>query len=136
MSGQDDQRRRRTARLRFWSRLGALAGASVALGILYGTLSPQPPGPPLHGHADKLAHFAAFFVLVFVPVVTAPGRWRWILPSAIAFGGLIELVQPQFGRHADWLDFWANNAGAVCGALLGVLSSRPLLRRLAAARAV
>ena len=114
--------------------MGALAAAVIALGILYGTLSPQPPGPPLRGHADKLAHFLAFFTLVFVPVLTAPGRWRWMLPCAVAFGGIIELLQPQFGRHTDWYDFWANNAGAASGALLRVVLGRPLLRRLAAAR--
>lgn len=130
MARHDDRHQRRASRCRFWARLGALAAVGIALGILYGTLSPQPPGPPMHGHADKVAHFLAFFTLVFVPVLTAPGRWRWMLPFAIAFGGLIELVQPQFGRTAEWADFWANNAGALTGAVLGVLTNRLAMRRL------
>ena len=125
-------RQQRASRCRFWSRLGVLAAVLIALGILYGTLNPNPPGPPLRGNADKIAHFMAFATLVFVPVVTAPGRCRWMLPLAIAFGGLIELMQPQFGRAAEWGDFWANNAGAVAGAILGVLTNRLAMRRLAA----
>lgn len=135
MLQHDDPRRRRADGYRFWSRLGALAAVLIAAGILYGTLTPDPPGPSLSGNMDKVAHFTGFFTLVFVSVVTAPARWRWMLPFAIAFGGLIELMQPQFGRQADWYDFWANNAGAASGAILGVLLGRPLLRRLARARA-
>ncbi len=136
MTDQDHGGAMRRQRLVFWSRVGAVLASVIALGILYGTLHPKPPGPPLYGNLDKVVHFLAFFTLVFVAVLTRPGRWRWMLPLAVAFGGVIELIQPRFGRQADWGDFWANNAGAVSGAVLGVVLGRVLIRHLAARRAL
>lgn len=113
---------------RHLARIGIILAALATLATLYATLSPRPPGPELQGQADKLAHFAAFLIIVFPAIVTRPRRWRWVVPGAIALGGLIELIQPSFGRHAEWMDFWANNAGILAGALAGAALHPPLRR--------
>lgn len=113
---------------------GGLFGLLLLLIMLYAMLSPQPPGPPMDGHADKVAHFIGFATLitVFSAVGTLP--LRLLIPLAVALGGVIELVQPSFGRGAEWADFWANNAGVAVGAILGPGVHRALLRRYGAAR--
>lgn len=112
-------------------RFGAFAGVALALLILFATLSPQPPGPPMQGHADKLAHFLGFMALVVFPAAVGALRLRLLIPLAMAYGGVIELVQPYHGRTADWADFWANNAGVAAGAALGFALNRVLRQRYA-----
>ncbi len=115
-------------------RFGGVVGALLALLILYGTLSPQPPGPPMQGHADKLAHFGAFGALTLVLIAFSVMPVRVTVPLVVAYGGAIELVQPSFGRTAEWADFWANNAGVAAGLLVGLALNRALRRRFARAR--
>ena len=115
-------------------RIGVATSVFLALLILYGTLSPQPPGPPLEGHADKLAHFGAFGALTLVLITFSVMPVRVTVPLVVAYGGAIELVQPSFGRTAEWADFWANNAGVAAGLLVGLALNRALRRRFARAR--
>jgi VanZ family protein len=49
----------------------------------------------------------------------------WI--TAVAFGGLIEIVQPYVGRGAEWADLVADGLGAALGVSLG-LFIRKILR--------
>lgn len=62
---------------------------------------------------DKAVHFLFFFALV-VPVLTFyPRAWVWVVPVAIAYGGMIEVIQPYFGRGMELGDFVANSLGVV-----------------------
>lgn len=73
---------------------------------------------PLMG-LDKLWHFLGFFGLV-LPLVTVLPRLAWAAALAAAvYGGVIELIQPSFGRGAEWGDALANLIGAATGALVG-----------------
>jgi VanZ family protein len=45
----------------------------------------------------------------------------------VAFGGLIEIVQPYVGRGAEWADLVADGLGAALGVSLG-LFFRKILR--------
>jgi VanZ family protein len=42
----------------------------------------------------------------------------------IAIGGALEILQSFTGREAEWLDEAANSAGAVAGAVSGLLFLR------------
>lgn len=90
--------------------------------------------------SDKLHHFAAFALLTFPMIAHRPSAALWVLPLSIAYGGAIELIQPNVDRHAEWADFFADTAGALTGAVAGWLTYR--LRkgwarsRLAAARKI
>lgn len=71
---------------------------------------------------DKLLHFGAFLVmLVAFPFrITLPTLW---LPTAltVALSGFIEIAQdlsPAWGRHPEFLDFFAGVAGGLCGLCL------------------
>lgn len=108
---------------------GSLFGLLLLLIMLYAMLSPQPPGPSMDGYTDKVAHFIGFATLVSVFAAVGTMPLRVLIVLAVTLGGVIELVQPRFGRGAEWADFWANNAGVAVGAVLGTGVNRALIRR-------
>lgn len=113
-------------------RAALVAALVIAVAIAVGTLAPAPSLPRVPG-SDKLHHFIAFAALVFPPVAARPSLALWAVPSAILYGGMIEIIQPFVGRHGEWEDALANAMGALIGAGLGWLAHalllRPMLRR-------
>jgi len=106
------ERRLRAIRLVAW----VVSGVILVL-----TLSPTNLTPPVSvAHVDKLMHVLAFFV--WAALVTAGWRWpgRLVLVVAVAFGGVIELVQPMTGRDAELADLAADLVGAAAGFWLGL----------------
>ncbi len=83
--------------------------------------------------SDKLLHFVAYAGLGFLAVmaVGAMGRLRWSLLPLIflglaAFAAFDELTQPLVSRTADWLDWYADVAGAAVGIACGAVVARLL----------
>lgn len=106
------ERRLRAIRLVAW----VVSGVILVL-----TLSPTNPTPPVSvEHVDKLLHALAFFL--WAALVAAGWRWSgWlVLIVAVAFGGVIELVQPMTGRDAELADLAADLVGAAAGFWLGL----------------
>jgi len=92
--------------------------------IAWGTLRPPgPPGPPVP-YLDKTAHATAFAALVAPMAWHRPRALVWGVPLALVYGGVIELIQPSFGRSAEWADFWADGIGVALGCLPGLLRAR------------
>lgn len=79
-------------------------------------LAPVGSMPQVSG-GDKLHHLLAFAVMVFPGVLARPAAGLKILAAAVAYGAIMECVQPHFGRAAEWLDLAADAAGALCGYL-------------------
>lgn len=100
-----------------WRWSGLALGFLAALVIAAVTLTPIPPGAITDGF-DKVYHFLAFAVLIFPLILTDSRRWIWAVPLSIAYGGVIELIQPSVGRSAEWLDFGADVTGVLAGAAL------------------
>jgi VanZ family protein len=71
--------------------------------------------------ADKIAHFAAFGLVLwsFGVLFPRPARWKLAL-GAVAIGAAVEVVQGLTGRDAELLDFVADVLG-VAAALLSWL---------------
>lgn len=108
---------------RFRISLAAALTLLTAAVIALGTLSPPGQGGamPL---TDKQLHFLAFAALA-LPLGWVRPRWvLWLVPVALAYGGLIELVQPSVGRSADWGDLLADGLGIVAGVLPGQIRRR------------
>ncbi len=96
----------------------------VALLIAYGTLKPpSPPGEPWLLN-DKQVHFLAFALLTLPYGWVRPHAALWLVPIAILYGGAIELIQPMFGRGAEWGDLLADCLGALVGVVPGLLRRR------------
>lgn len=100
----------------------------LALAIAVLTLTPTVPGPEGLPGLDKLAHALAFGLFVLPMSMAYPARWIGIWVLALAFGGLIEIVQPFFGRSDEWADLLADGFGAACG--IGIVLLYVRARRL------
>ena len=90
-------------------------GLATIIAVL--TLMPLPVSGPTD--SDKVYHILAFASLA-LPLPFAKPRWTlWVILSVIAYGGTIEVMQPYFGRHAEWTDLLADGVGAILGATIG-----------------
>jgi hypothetical protein len=89
---------------------------AMAIGIL--ALTPATQLPEFPG-GDKLHHLLAFAVLVFPVAAGSPRDLAWLLPMALLYGGIIEVVQPWVNRWGEWGDFGADSAGIILGTCLG-----------------
>ncbi len=108
-------------------RLSSALTTLLALTILGLTLSPPMTLPlPDTGflQIDKLYHLAAFSAFSLPAAILHPRGLRWIVPTGLALGLGIEMLQPQVGRDGSALDFLADAVGLALGAALG-----PALRR-------
>ena len=99
--------------------------SAVALVIGFLALLPLTVPPSVPG-TDKTHHLIAFAALVLPAAILSPRMLIWVLPLAILYGGLVELIQPYTGRFGEWLDFQADVIGALLGLIIG-LSIRKLV---------
>ena len=90
---------------------------SVLTTAMFWPLEAPPPAPE---GSDKLVHLIAFAALAFPLARTGRFGAIPVLIGAIAFGGLIELIQPTFNRSADVNDWVADTLGVLIGIGLGL----------------
>ena len=83
--------------------------------------------PPGLDRTDKFVHLIAFAALAFPLARTGRFGLIPVFVGASAFGGIIEVLQPSFGRSADMQDWIADIAGVAVGITLALLYRR--LRR-------
>lgn len=112
-------------------RLAVAVTLILAVIILILALSPSVPDVA-RGINDRILHFAGFAALVLPCAIFLVRYLVWIVPSAVMFGGAIELLQPGFARAASWADFLADACGVAAGVLIG-LALRALIKRFVAA---
>ena len=84
-------------------------------------INQPPPGPD---GSDKVVHLIAFAALAFPLARTGRIGLFPVFVGASAFGGLIELIQPTFGRSADMQDWIADITGVALGIVLALLYRR------------
>lgn len=97
--------------------LTILVTAVLTVAMLW-PINQPPPGPD---GTDKLVHLVAFAALAFPLARTGRFGLIPVLVGASAFGGIIELLQPSFGRSADMQDWIADIAGVGFGIVLALL---------------
>ena len=110
--------------------LGPMAigiSSTMLLAFLIGvlTLTPITVGGP--AGSDKAYHALAFASLAFPLSLVRPKLALWVIVGVILYGGAIELIQPFFGRDAEWRDLMADGIGAVMGAAAGYFLSKRIV---------
>ena len=100
--------------------LTMIVTAVLTMAMLWPIHQP-PPGPDA---SDKMVHLIAFAALAFPLARTGPFGLMPVFAGASAFGGVIELIQPSFGRSADTKDWIADIAGVALGIALALLYRR------------
>ena len=95
----------------------------VALAGIIGYFSLNQVPLPAGGGNDKIAHFSAYLGLVLAAALLRPKSIAFYTSCAILYGGLIEFIQPSFGREKEVLDFVANSLGAISGGTIGLLTA-------------
>jgi VanZ family protein len=93
------------------------------------TLMPQASMPAGPQGVDKLYHMVAFAALIFPTAMLRPKSCLRFGCLAILYGGIIEAIQPIFGRSADMSDFWADGLGVAMGIFLGLAARRIFFER-------
>ena len=94
----------------------ALVGTIGVVLVIVGSLE----GPGGFVATDKLLHFTGYSVLGFVFVLALPAMlWVPGLFALAGLGGLIEVLQPSFGRSRDSHDLLANLVGVAIGGAVG-----------------
>ena len=106
---------------RYWLSLTLL----ILTAISYLSLAPLDQLPEAPG-GDKLHHLAAYALLALPAALARPRGWPLLLCVFIAWGGLVELLQPYVNRYGELLDFIANALGVGIGAVLGTFARRSL----------
>lgn len=96
--------------------IGGAATLVLAVVIAVLTLAPMPAGGP--AGSDKIYHILAFACLAFPLPLVRPRLTLWVILGVIAYGGIIEMIQPFFGRQAEWADLVADGIGAILGAIV------------------
>ena len=103
---------------------------TLLLFILFGTLTPRNVIEFPEFGSDKQYHFLAFTLFVMPLTFNKLKNIYWVLPVAIVFGALIELIQPFVGRHGDINDFYADALGSIIGVCLIALIKMMALIKL------
>ena len=75
--------------------------------------------------SDKTQHAVVFFGLTGLGGLAYAGPRYWVTPFALsAFGGLIEILQPYFGRDRDYRDWIADTIGITVAFVIVWLAHR------------
>lgn len=104
--------------------LARLGLAVAVIAVCYGAFGPPSARPLLPW--DKAVHFAAFFVLTVLSLVSFPRTPALVIGAALSvFGGAIEIVQglSVIGRDREAGD-WAADTLATVAALSVLLAAR------------
>ena len=87
-------------------------------------LGPIHQPPPAPDGSDKVVHLIAFAALAFPLACTGRFGLVPVFVGASAYGGLIELIQPSFGRSAEMQDWIADIVGVTLAIVLALLYRR------------
>jgi len=96
-----------------------LLTVAIGLVVLWATLNPRALPETETVPLDKLAHAAAFALLILPSAWGYPQALIVTVPAALFLGGAIELLQPLVGRGREMADFVMDVVGVGLGLVIG-----------------
>ena len=96
----------------------------VTLTLTVAMLWPLDAPPPAPNGSDKVLHLIAFAALSFPLARTKRFGLIPVFIGGSVFGGIIEAVQPSFGRSADLQDLFADILGVGFGIAMALFYRR------------
>jgi VanZ family protein len=114
-------------------RLWVVLSAALVVTIVYASLAPHLPLPPVPAGFDKIEHFAAYCALaVWFTGLYPRTRYGRVVVGLLTLGAAVEVAQGvmQMGRSAELLDMLANAAGVGVGLLLALALTGTWARRV------
>lgn len=100
----------------------AIVSVLTLILITAASLWPSESLPSVPG-TDKTHHVIAYAILMFPAALDKSNRWVFWCLVFIAYGGMIELIQPYVNRYGEWPDMAANSIGIICGLICGRLAN-------------
>ena len=76
---------------------------------------------PDHNNNDKIGHLLMYLLLTLPISIVKPNYFYLFYLFFVLLGGFIEIIQPLFNRHQDFLDFIFNAFGILLGIFLGTI---------------
>ena len=100
--------------------IGCTVSGVMALIVTGLLLMPEVPGISLSvPFKDKVVHAVLFFAVALPAMLAVSRGWHWpIWAFVVGYGGVTELVQPSFGRSAEWADLAADAVGTAFALLV------------------
>jgi VanZ family protein len=106
-------------------RLWPFATVAFVVAVTVLSLRPMPELPlPSAALSFKVHHFIAYVALALPIALARPQRWPILLALIAGWGGVIEVLQPHFGRSGAVFDAVVNAIGVATGAAIATLLRR------------
>jgi hypothetical protein len=111
-----------------WPKLAGIVLA-VVIAVLLGLMAVLPAELVDAYVSDdgQVQHALGLTMISLLVTVSYPRSWVWVLVLGTVASAAVELIQPIFGRGAQWSDLAADVAGLVIG-VSAALSIRGLVR--------
>ena len=109
-------------------RLGLVLAALLALLLAAAAVLPSERVARYVSADGQIEHALGLTLIALLVTASYPRAWRLVLGLGIVASGVVELVQPIFGRGAQLSDFGADVAGLVVGVAAALAVIR-LVRR-------
>lgn len=88
---------------------------TLCVALVWAFLTPVAELPRFPTISDYFWHIGLFAILVIPLGTTLPAQRIWLVIFALAFGTLLEILQPYFGRGFEVHDLIANALGVALG---------------------
>lgn len=101
--------------MKWLPRLGLVLAALIALLLALTAFLPSELVARYVSEDGKVEHALGLTLVALLVTASYPRAWALVLGLGVLASGVVELVQPIFGRGAQWSDFAADVAGLVIG---------------------
>ncbi len=113
--------------MKWWPKPGIVLAAVIAVLLGLAAILPAELVDAYVSDDGQVQHALGLTMIALLVIVSYPRAWVWVILLGTVISAAVELVQPIFGRGAQWSDLAADIAGLAIG-VGAALSIRRLVR--------